>query len=61
MRYMYYEEGYPRKMSLRKIHRCFRIYVNDTQKQQGTTFSTWMAEMLKMQIFVPAGKEGAGC
>lgn len=39
----------------------YMYYEDDTQKRQGTTFFICMAEMLKMQIFVPAGKEGTGC
>ena len=50
--YMYYENGHPQRMSMRKLYRFFKTQFDEEQKQMGTTFSTWLAEMEKMQILI---------
>ena len=50
--YMYYENGYPKRMSKRKLYRFFETQFDEEQKRKGTTFSTWLAEMEKMQILI---------
>ena len=48
--FIYYEEGKMQKISMRKAYRLFCTLVSEDQKQQGTTFSTWLEEMQRMQI-----------
>ena len=50
--YIYYENGYPQKMPMRKLYRFFETQFDKEQKQMGTTFSTWLSEMEKMQILI---------
>lgn len=49
--FCYYENGRPERISMRKAYRMFQTEVSEDQKNQGTTFSTWLFEMIKMQIF----------
>ena len=49
--FCYYENGRPERISMRKAYRMFQTEVSEEQKNQGTTFSTWFFEMIKMQIF----------
>lgn len=49
--FCYYENGRPERISMRKAYRMFQTEVSEEQKNQGTTFSTWLFEMIKMQIF----------
>ena len=47
--FKYYENGYEQKISFRKAYRMFTL-VDADQKAQGTTFTSWLAEMEHMQI-----------
>lgn len=49
--FRYYEEGRMRKISMRQAYRLFVTEVSEKQKKEGTTFSTWLQEMIRMQIF----------
>ena len=49
--FCYYENGRPERISMRKAYRMFQTKVSEEQKNQGTTISTWLFEMVKMQIF----------
>lgn len=49
--FCYYENGRPERISMRKAYRMFQMKVSEEQKNQGTIFSTWLFEMVKMQIF----------
>ena len=48
----YYEEGKEKTLSFRKVYRMFVTMVDDEQKKQGTTFSSWLFEMEHMQILI---------
>ena len=50
MRYMYYEEGTQKQLSMRKVYRLYLTQVDKEQKELGTTFNTWLEEMRKYQI-----------
>lgn len=50
--FLYYENGRPERISMRKAYRMFQTEVSEEQKNQETTFSTWLFEMIKMQIFL---------
>ena len=49
--FCYYENGKPERISMRKAYRMFQTKASEEQKNQGTTFSAWLFEMVKMQIF----------
>jgi len=50
--FKYYENGYEQIFTPRKIYRMFNTLVDADHKAQGTTFTSWLAEMEKMQILV---------
>lgn len=50
MKFLYYEDGYKKTIPMRKAYRMFCINVDDEQKAEGTTFTSWLAEMEHMQI-----------
>ena len=50
--FKYYEDGNTKKIPFRKAYRMFTILVDENQKAQGTTFTSWLAEMEHMQILV---------
>lgn len=50
MRYKYYEEGSCKIFTMRKLYRFFSVNVSEEEKDQGTTFTSWINEMLKLQI-----------
>lgn len=50
MRYKYYEEGSRKIFSMRKLYRFFSVNVSDEEKDQGTTFTSWIDEMIRLQI-----------
>lgn len=56
MRYKYYEEGSRKIFSMRKLYRFFSVNVSDEEKDQGTTFTSWIDEMIRLQIL---NKQGA--
>ena len=50
MRFAYYEDGKKEIVSMRKVYRMFTVNVDASQKEQGTTFKSWLNEMIKYQI-----------
>ena len=50
--FKYYEDGHEKKVTFRKAFRMFTTLVDNEQKAQGTTFSSWLSEMEKLQIFI---------
>lgn len=49
--FWYYEDGKPKRFGMRKAYRMFQTMVSSEQKNQGTTFDSWLHEMMQMQIF----------
>ena len=50
--FKYYEDGTDKTITFRKAYRMFTVTVDDNQKEQGTTFSSWLSEMEKLQILI---------
>lgn len=50
--FAYYEDGKPKRYSMRKAFRFFCKQVGKEQKNQGTDFFSWLSEMEKMQILI---------
>lgn len=50
--FKYCEDGYIKKIPFRKVYRMFITLVDENQKSQGTTFTSWLDEMEHMQILV---------
>lgn len=50
--FKHYEDGREQTFSFRKVYRLFQVTVDTNQKAQGTTFTSWLAEMEHMQILV---------
>lgn len=50
--FAYYEDGKPKRYSMRKMFRFFCKQVGKEQKDQGTNFISWLSEMEKMQILI---------
>ena len=50
--FLYYEDGREKRVTMRKAYRQFCTMVDASQKEQGTTFHSWLAEMIAMNIFV---------
>ena len=50
--FKYYEDGHEKKVTFRKAYRMFTVMVDNDQKEQGTTFTSWLSEMEKLQIFI---------
>lgn len=50
--FVYYEDGRPKRYSMRKVFRFFDKNVDKEQKNQGTDFASWLLEMEKMQILI---------
>lgn len=46
--FKYYEDGYEKKISFRKVYRMFHVLVD----KQGTNFISWLLEMEHMQILI---------
>ncbi len=46
----YYEDGYTKNISIRKAYRMYTTLIDDNQKAEGTTFTSWLSEMEHMQI-----------
>lgn len=49
-KYAYYENGKAEIFTETKLKELYHTLVDDNQKRQGTTFSTWLVEMENMQI-----------
>jgi len=49
--YMSYEDEEPIECTMEDLHRLFDENFEE-QKLYGTTFETWLDEMVKMQIFI---------
>ena len=50
--FKYYEDGTDKTITFRKAYRMFTVMVDDNQKAQGTTFTSWLSEMEKLQILI---------
>lgn len=50
--FKYYEDGQVKQFSFKKVYRMFITLVDENQKSQGTTFTSWLDEMEHMQILV---------
>lgn len=50
--FKYYEDNKTKIFSFRKIYRMFVKFVDNNQKMQGTTFTSWLSEMEHMQILI---------
>lgn len=50
--FKYYEDGREQTFTFRKVYRLFQTMVDTEQKSQGTTFTSWLAEMKYMQILI---------
>ena len=50
--FKYYEDGTDKTITFRKVYRMFTVMVDDNQKAQGTTFTSWLSEMEKLQILI---------
>ena len=50
--FAYYEDGKPKRYSMRKVYRFFCKKAGKEQKDQGTDFISWLSEMEKMQILI---------
>ena len=50
--FKYYEDGKIKRISFCKVYRMFVALVDENQKSQGTTFTSWLSEMEHMQILV---------
>ena len=48
-----YEDGREKRITMRKAYRQYMTMVDSNQKEQGTTFTSWLFEMIEMQIFIP--------
>ena len=48
--FAYYEDGNAKIFTLQEVQCLFCALVGQDQKDNGTTFTTWLAEMEKMQI-----------
>lgn len=51
--YITYEDGREKRIAMRKAYRQYMTMVDSNQKEQGTTFTSWLSEMIEMQIFIP--------
>ena len=49
-KFAYYENGKKEVFDLEQVHKIYNFVVDKEQKQDGTTFTSWLAEMEKMQI-----------
>ena len=49
--FKYYEDGLEKILTFRKVYRMFSL-IPAYQKVQGTTFTSWLSEMEKMQILI---------
>ena len=49
-KFAYYEDGNTRIFTMPEVRRMYDALVGQDQKNNGTTFSLWLAEMEHMQI-----------
>lgn len=49
-KFAYYENGKTEVFALADVELFYELSVDNEQKQNGTTFETWLAEMEHMQI-----------
>lgn len=49
-KFAYYEDGNTKIFSMQEVRHLYRALVGQDQKDNGTTFSSWLYEMEKMQI-----------
>ena len=50
--FKYYEDGMDKTITFRKAYRMFAVMVDNDQKAQGTTFTSWLSEMEHLQILI---------
>lgn len=50
--FLYYEDGRKKRVTMRDAYRQYMTMVDSNQKEQGTTFQSWLAKMIAMNIFV---------
>lgn len=50
MKFAHYEEGKKKVFTMAKAYRRFVVDVDAEQKEQGTTFESWLHEMIRYQI-----------
>lgn len=48
--FAYYEDGNAKIFTMQEVRHLYRALVGQDQKDNGTTFSLWLAEMEHMQI-----------
>lgn len=48
--YFYHEDVKTKRLTMHDVYRMFITSVDDNQKNQGTTFQSWIDEMEHMQI-----------
>lgn len=53
-RYICYENESREVYTISELHKIFDTEVDEEQKENGTTFDLWLAEMIKMQILILA-------
>ena len=49
-KFAYYEEGNTKIFTMKEVCCMYSALVGQDQKNNGTTFATWLAEMEHMQI-----------
>lgn len=50
--FKYYEDGHEKTYTMRDVYRQFTVLVPTEQKEQGTTFTSWLSEMEHLQILI---------
>lgn len=55
--FMYYEEGRPQRISMRKAHKLYLTQVDQEQKRAGTTFDAWLYDMQRSGLFIKIGRD----
>ena len=50
--FKYYEDGTDKTITFRKAYRMFTVMVDNDQKAQGTTFTSWLSEIEHLQILI---------
>ena len=51
-KFVYYENGKKEVFTLEQVKRLYDVVVDNEQKQSGTTFELWLAEMERFQILI---------
>lgn len=53
MRFAYYEESGRKIFTMSKLYRRYTVDIDAAEKQQGTTFGSWLHDMVRYQILNP--------